>query len=87
MVYIDICIIEWYFSAMNILLDYKFLIPTALLLGFAPFSPQPHIMEKIGMLMAGTLKRPIDIFDLFWHVWPFVILTYRIGIDIRSKLR
>lgn len=68
--------------AKNIL-DYRFLIPVVLLLGLAPFYPQPHIIEKIRMLMAGTLKRPIDIFDLFWHAWPFALLLYRIILDIR----
>lgn len=72
---------------MNSLLDYKFLIPIVLLLGFAPFVPQPHLVEKIGMLMAGTLKRSIDIFDLFWHSWPFVLLGYRIFRDIRHQAR
>lgn len=69
---------------MNSLLDYKLLIPLVLLLGFAPFFPQPHIVEKIRMLMAGTLRRPIDIFDLFWHAWPFALLVYRILLDIRK---
>lgn len=68
---------------MTNILDYRFLIPVALLLGLAPFYPQPHIVEKIRMLMAGTLKRPIDIFDLFWHAWPFALLLYRIVLDIR----
>ncbi len=63
---------------MIALLDYKFLIPLVLLLGFAPFFPQPHIVEKISMLLTGTLKKPIDIFDLVWHAWPFVLLVYRI---------
>ena len=39
----------------------------ALLLGLAPFHPQPHLAEKVGMLWQGTLSRPIDIFDLFFH--------------------
>jgi len=66
---------------VNNLLDYKFLVPVALLLGFAPFFPQPHIVEKIRMLMAGTLRRPVDIFDLFWHAWPFMLLAYRLVRD------
>jgi len=70
---------------MNSLLDYRLLIPIVLLLGFAPFYPQPHIVEKIRMLMAGTLKRPIDIFDLVWHAWPFVLLAYRILLDLRHQ--
>jgi len=70
---------------MKNLLEYKFLIPLVLLLGFAPFYPQPHIVEKIRMLMAGTLKKPIDIFDLAWHAWPFVLLAYRIIRDIMHQ--
>jgi hypothetical protein len=69
---------------MNSLLDYRLLVPLVLLLGFAPFFPQPHIVEKVRMLMAGTLRRPIDIFDLFWHAWPFALLAYRIVLDIRK---
>jgi hypothetical protein len=70
---------------MSNLLDYKFLIPIVLLLGFAPFFPQPHIVEKIRMLMAGTLKRPIDIFDLFWHAWPFILLVYKLVRDFTGR--
>ena len=67
---------------MKSLLDYRILIPLVLLLGFAPFYPQPHIIEKVRMLMAGTLKKPLDIFDLFWHGWPFALLAGRIVRDI-----
>ncbi len=70
---------------MKELLEYRFLIPVALLLGFAPFYPQPHIVEKIRMLMAGTLKRPLDIFDLVWHAWPFALLGYRVLRDITAR--
>jgi hypothetical protein len=67
---------------MKGLLDYRLLIPLALLLGLAPFYPQPHIVEKIRMLMAGTLRRPIDIFDLVWHAWPFALLAYKVVRDL-----
>ncbi|MBB4301579.1 hypothetical protein GGD81_000596 [Rhodobium orientis] len=50
----------------------------ALLLGFAPFYPEPHIVEKVRMLVQGQLRRPIDIFDLFWHTWPFVLLILKL---------
>lgn len=39
----------------------------AVLLGLAPFLPEPHLWEKLKMLAAGTLNRPIDIFDLALH--------------------
>lgn len=70
---------------MKDILEYKYLIPLVLLLGFAPFIPQPHIVEKIRMLTAGTLQRPIDIFDLVWHAWPFALLVYKVVRDATSK--
>jgi len=72
---------------MKGLLDYAVLIPLALLLGLAPFVPQPHLVEKLGMLCAGTLRRPLDIFDLIWHSWPLLLLAWRIGSDLRQWLK
>ncbi len=70
---------------MKGLLEYQVLIPLVLILGFAPFFPQPHIVEKLRMLAAGTLKKPIDIFDLVWHAWPFLLLAWRVVLDLRSQ--
>jgi hypothetical protein len=50
----------------------------ALTLGLAPFVPEPHIWEKLKMLAAGTLSRPIDIFDLCFHALPWALLIYKI---------
>ncbi len=47
-------------------------------LGLAPFVPQPHLVEKIGMLLDGTLSRPIDIFDLFLHGLPPLLLVLKL---------
>ncbi|NBB75730.1 MAG: hypothetical protein GVY35_18960 [Bacteroidetes bacterium] len=58
------------------------LVPIALLLGLAPFQPQPHLFEKIGMLAQGTLSRPIDIFDLLLHATPIVILLVKVVRDL-----
>lgn len=46
----------------------------ALTLGLAPFVPKPHIVEKLQMLFAGRLSRPIDIFDLLMHGAPWILL-------------
>ena len=46
----------------------------SLTLGLAPFVPEPHIWEKLKMLAAGTLRKPIDIFDLVLHAAPFILL-------------
>ncbi|PHQ97647.1 MAG: RND transporter [Marinosulfonomonas sp.] len=48
-------------------------------LGLAPFFPQPHIWEKLKMIKAGTLKRPLDIFDFVLHAAPFVLLAVKLG--------
>lgn len=50
----------------------------ALLLGLAPFSPEPHLWEKLKMLAAGELVKPIDIFDLFLHGTPAVLLVLKL---------
>lgn len=50
----------------------------ALLLGLAPFVPEPHLFEKLRMLSQGTLTRPIDIFDLLMHGTPVVLLALKL---------
>lgn len=56
---------------------YAPLIFAALALGLAPFVPEPHLWEKLKMLAAGELTRPIDIFDLFMHGAPAVLLLVK----------
>jgi len=51
----------------------------ALTLGLAPFTPEPHIWEKLKMLAAGTLVRPIDIFDLLLHTAPWLLLFAKLA--------
>lgn len=43
------------------------LLAGAILLGLAPFRSQPHLWEKLQMLAAGELTRPLDMFDLALH--------------------
>ena len=50
-----------------------------LTLGLAPFVPEPHIWEKLKMLAAGTLRRPVDIFDFFFHAWPWLLLMVKLA--------
>ena len=42
-------------------------VTAALALMAAPFGATPHLAEKLGMLAAGELSRPLDIFDLALH--------------------
>jgi hypothetical protein len=54
------------------------LVVASLLLGLAPFQPEPHLWQKLKMLAAGELARPIDIFDLLMHGTPVALLLIRL---------
>jgi len=54
------------------------LIVAAVLLGIMPVVPEPHLFEKVRMLMIGTLVKPVDIVDLFWHSWPILWIILRL---------
>jgi len=54
----------------------------AVMLGLAPFVPEPHLVEKIRMLANGELSKPIDIFDLLLHGGPSILLIIKL---IRKK--
>ncbi len=59
-------------------LPLSYAVIAAATLGLAPFVPEPHIWEKIKMIKAGTLKRPIDVFDFVLHAAPFVVLVAKL---------
>ncbi|MGD8591092.1 MAG: RND transporter [Chromatiales bacterium] len=54
------------------------LLLAGLLLGLAPFVPEPHLWQKLKMLADGTLSKPLDIFDLFLHGAPVVLLVIKL---------
>ncbi|MBF0415007.1 MAG: RND transporter [Magnetococcales bacterium] len=53
------------------------LVPLALFMAIAPIHPEPHLWEKLKMLGAGSLTRPLDIFDLFMHATPLVLVVVK----------
>jgi hypothetical protein len=59
-------------------IPYAILIILAIFLLLAPFRPMPHVVEKLIMLKNGTLNRPIDIFDLIYHLLPTIVLALKI---------
>ncbi len=62
-------------------IPYGALVPVAILMALAPFYPVPHLVEKLGMLKNGTLVKPLDIFDLLWHLAPILLLAAKLGKD------
>jgi hypothetical protein len=61
------------------------LLVAALTLGLAPFSPEPHLVEKLRMLAQGALVRPIDIFDLVLHAAPWLLLAAKLLRMLKAK--
>ena len=57
----------------------------AFTLGLAPFRPQPHLLEKLGMLLDGSLSRPVDIFDLCLHALPWLLLSIRLWLAFNGR--
>jgi hypothetical protein len=66
-------------------IPYSILILAAIFLLLAPFRPMPHVVEKLIMLKNGTLNRPIDIFDLFFHLIPTIVLALKVLKSILDK--
>jgi hypothetical protein len=66
-------------------IPYPPLIVAAILLGLAPFAPLPHLVEKIMMLVDGRLSRPIDIFDLLFHLSPTILLLIKLVRDLTGS--
>jgi hypothetical protein len=68
-------------TALNLLdqIPLPIVILAALTLGLAPFFPEPHITEKIRMLLSGNLTTPLDIFDFLMHGIPFLLLAAKLA--------
>ncbi|HEX9180790.1 MAG TPA: hypothetical protein VF859_10370 [Burkholderiales bacterium] len=60
-------------------ISWGLLVPVAVLLGLAPFVPEPHLWEKLKMLVTGTLVKPIDIFDLLMHGAPLALIAAKLA--------
>mgnify|MGYP006104394475 FL=1 len=62
------------------------LIVLCLSLGLAPFSPEPHLLEKLRMLATGDLTKLIDIFDLVLHGTPWLLLGIKLILALTRKV-
>ena len=62
-------------------LPWSLLVVACLTLGLAPFT-QPHVVEKLQMLVHGRLVRPLDWFDLVLHATPWVLLLAKVVVTL-----
>ena len=58
-------------------LPWPYLLLVGGMLALAPFQPEPHLVEKVRMLLEGNLKKPIDIFDFAMHGAPVVVIVLK----------
>ena len=66
-------------------IPYPLLVVFCLTLGLAPFVPEPHLWEKLKMLAAGELGKPIDMFDLLLHGAPCILLIVKLYLSFGAK--
>ena len=57
----------------------------SLFLGLAPFFPEPHLAEKVKMLMSGELIKPLDMFDLLLHSTPWLLLMVKLSLIFKTR--
>ena len=68
--------------------DWKLVIIACLLLGLAPFAPEPHLFGKIRWVAGGAIgMQPLDWFDLVWHGLPWLLLIRLIIIKLISMAK
>lgn len=66
--------------------DWNMVIVACLLLGLAPFVPEPHLLGKLRWVAGGAIgMQPLDWFDLVWHGFPWVLLLRLIGLKLFKK--
>lgn len=61
------------------------LLVIAVLLGISPIGAEPHLIEKLRMLGDGTLRRPLDIFDLLMHGLPVLLLLVKLARMVQRR--
>jgi hypothetical protein len=66
-------------------LPLSLLIVLCLSLGLAPFTPEPHLLEKLKMLASGELSELIDVFDLLLHGTPWLLLIIKLFLAMTGK--
>jgi len=66
-------------------IPYSILIVFSVIMLLIPFSPMPHFVEKLIMLKNGTLNKPMDILDLFYHSAPLIILIIKLFRDYSNR--
>lgn len=66
-------------------LSWIWLLPLAVWLAVAPITPEPHLIEKLRLLIQGALNRPLDVFDLAMHATPLLLVALKLWRQWRAR--
>ncbi|VAW91244.1 hypothetical protein MNBD_GAMMA22-2678 [hydrothermal vent metagenome] len=66
-------------------IPYPLVIIIAIFLAIAPPTGEPHLIEKLKMLGNLNLSKFIDMFDLFLHSSPLIVLLLKIIRTVMTK--
>ena len=66
-------------------LPYPILILMSIFMVLAPFQPEPHLLQKFDMLMAGNLTKLLDMFDVLWHLLPVGLFIMKFVVSKKEK--
>ncbi len=66
-------------------LPYPILIIMSIFMALMPFQPEPHLVQKFDMLMSGSLTKPLDMFDVVWHLLPVILLVTKFIISRKDE--
>ncbi|MDO6605052.1 hypothetical protein [Arenibacter palladensis] len=71
---------------MDIINNWKIVLLLCLILGLAPYFPEPHILGKVKWILGGAAgMKPMDWFDVVLHGFPFVLLIRILVIKVLKK--
>ena len=60
---------------MNLLNDWKLILAACLLIGLAPYTPEPHVWGKLRWVAGGAIgMKAMDWGDLLLHGFPWLLL-------------
>tara|TARA_R100001369_G_scaffold63730_2_gene90722 strand:+ start:1182 stop:1397 length:216 start_codon:yes stop_codon:yes gene_type:complete len=71
---------------MDIINNWKIVLLLCLILGLAPYFPEPHILGKVKWILGGAAgMKPMDWFDVVLHGFPLVLLIRLLVIKVLKK--
>lgn len=68
--------------------DWRIIVFLCIFLGLAPFYPEPHLWGKLKWVAGGAQgMKGKDVFDLFLHGAPFLLLFRIVFLKLRRKIK